>query len=107
MPGAGNAITLNLLCTAKEQVDWIQRNNPDYVLTLPSTFRQMAEYCLENKIKLPSVLKGQTISEVVSPAIREVYREAWGIELCDIYNACEAGYLVLQCSDHEHYHVQS
>ncbi|HEB79202.1 MAG TPA: phenylacetate--CoA ligase family protein [Rhodospirillales bacterium] len=106
-PGAGNAVTLNLLCTAKEQVDWLQRQNPEYILTLPSNFRQLAEYCLENKIKLPNLRKGQTISEAVSPAVRDICREAWGVELCDIYSAREAGYLALQCPDHGHYHAQS
>lgn len=105
--GAGEAVTLNLLCTAKQQVDWLQRQKPEYLLTLPSNFRQIAEYCLERKIRLPNLLKGQTISEVVSPAVREICREALGIELCDIYSAREAGYMALQCPFHEHYHVQS
>lgn len=107
--GAGEAVALNLLCTAKQQADWLQRQKPEYILTLPSNFRQLAEYCLEQKISLPRLRKGQTISEAVSPAVREICREAFGIELCDIYSAREAGYMALQCplQGFDHYHVQS
>lgn len=106
-PGAGKAVSLNLLCTTEQHVDWLQRHNPDYLITFPSTVREVAEYCIKNKIKLPKLSKIQSISEVITPRTRELCRQAWGVEMCDIYSSREIGYMALQCPEHEHYHVQS
>ena len=46
------------------------------------------------------------VAEAVRPEWSSVVREAWGLRLVDMYSAKEAGYLALQCPDHDHYHVQ-
>lgn len=107
VPGAGKAVTLNITCTAQQQMDWLWRQDPQYLLSFPSNIRELAEYSLKNNIKLPNLRKVQTISEIVTPLVRELCREAWGVEVCDIYSSREVGYMALQCPDHEHYHVQS
>jgi phenylacetate-CoA ligase len=48
-----------------------------------------------------------TISEILAPGLRELCSQLWGVPIVDAYSTREAGYLALQCSDAEHYHLQS
>src|SRR3546814_9801972 len=45
-------------------------------------------------------------SDVCSSDLR-LCRDVWGLKIADLYSTQEAGYLALQCPEHEHYHVQS
>ncbi len=103
----GPAVSLNITSTFEQQVEWLQREDPDYLLTHPSIVHRLAEYCLEKGIQLSRLRQVETISEVLRPATREICREAWNVPLVDMYTAREAGYIALQCPAAEHYHVQS
>lgn len=105
--GPGPAVSLNINCTVAEQVDWLRRQDPDYLLTFPSNLRRLAEHCLAEGIRPKSLRQVQTISEVLEPGIRKLCREAWGVPVTDIYSSREVGYLALQCPECEHLHVQS
>src|SRR3546814_616774 len=48
-----------------------------------------------------------TVGETVSAKARGLVQRAWGVPLKDSYSCEEAGYLTMQCPDHEVYHVQS
>ncbi len=98
---------LNILTPVAQQVEWLLRRDPDYLITHPTLARQLAEACLERGLR-PSRLKGViTIAEALGPGVREACRVAWGAPVTDIYSTREAGYLALQCPQHEHHHVQS
>ncbi|MGO8865172.1 MAG: phenylacetate--CoA ligase family protein [Alphaproteobacteria bacterium] len=105
--GHGPAVALNIHCSIEQQVEWLARQDPDYLLTFPSNAAYLAEYCLSRGVRLPKLREVITISERLDPAVRVTCREAWSVGIGDIYSAREAGYLALQCSDYEHYHVQS
>ncbi len=103
----GPSVSLNITSTVEQQVEWLRRENPDYLLTHPSIVHRLAEYCLEKGIQLPRLCQVETISEVLQPATRTLCQEVWGVPLVDMYTAREAGYIALQCPTAEHYHVQS
>lgn len=103
----GPSVSLNITCTVEQQAEWLQRENPHYLLTHPSIAGRLAAHCLDRGIELPNLRQVETISERLKPRIRELCRAAWGVPLVDLYSAREAGYLALQCPEHEHYHVQS
>ena len=103
----GPSVGLNITCGLEQQADWLRRQDPDYLLTHPSMVHRLAEHCLGGGIRLPGLRQVETISEVLHPATRTICRQAWGVPLVDMYSAREAGYIALQCPDHEHYHVQS
>jgi phenylacetate-CoA ligase len=81
--------------------------NPGYLLTHPSMMLGLARHCLENGIRIPGLLEARTLGESSSDSLREACRQAWGVPVVDIYTCQEAGYLALQCPDHNHLHVQS
>lgn len=103
----GPSVSLNVLTPIDQQLLWLVRNNPDYLLTHPSIAADLARLCLDQGITLPALRQVQTISEILAPAVRAIVREAWDVPVVDMYTAREAGYLALQCPDHDHYHVQS
>ena len=103
----GPCVSLNILCPIEQQIEWLQRQDPDFLLTHPSMAHELARRCLTDGIKLARLRQVQTISEILMPATREICHEAWGAPVVDMYTAREAGYLALQCPEHEHYHVQA
>ncbi len=98
---------LNILTPIEQQVEWLQRRQPDYLLTHPTILHELAKYCLEHGIKLNRLRQVETISETLKPGLRELCREAWGVPVVDLYSTRETGYLAMQCPDHDHYHVQA
>ncbi len=103
----GPSVGLNLTTPLEQQVEWLVRQDPDYLLTHPSMVDRLARHCLDQGVVLPKLRQVETISELLRPATRELCQAAWGVPIKDLYSTRETGYIALQCPDHEHYHVQS
>ena len=89
------------------QIQWLQKHRIYYLLSYPSNIREMAKKCLEAGILLPDLGQVRTFGETVSDELRDLCRQAWNVEVKDMYSSMEIGYMALQCPDHEHYHVMS
>ncbi len=103
----GPSLSMDCRVDTWEILNWLQRENPDYVLSYPSVIEALARISLDRGIRLPALKDVTTISEVLSPEVRALVLEAWGVRLIERYSCEEAGYIALQCPDHEHLHVQS
>lgn len=103
----GSCVAINIHTPLSEQAAWLQREDPDYLLTHPSILQELALHCQREGIQLPSLREVRTLSEAQPDGLRELCRSVWGVELVDVYSSIELGYLALQCPDHEHYHMQS
>ena len=103
----GPLASLNINCTIEEQVDWLQRENPDYLLTHPTNVYRLASYCKEQGIRFSNLHQVQTLSEILRPEVRDACRAAWDVSVADMYTGREVGYLALQCPEHDHYHIQA
>jgi len=103
----GPAAGLSVVSFVEEQAAWLVRQNPAYFLTFPSALRALVRYCQDRDISLPRLRQVRTISEILDPETRTAVRDAWGVEIADIYSANEVGYMASQCPDHETLHVQS
>jgi len=103
----GPAVSLNLNCTPAEQVDWLRRVNPTYLMTHPTNMYRLANYCLDNGIRLESLKQTMTLSEMLRPEVRDACQAAWRVGVSDIYSGRDVGYVALQCPEHDHYHVQA
>jgi phenylacetate-CoA ligase len=102
----GPAAMLAVTAPPAVQVAWLQRQRASYLLTLPTNLLFLARHCREHGIDLR--LRGlSTLSEVVTPELRAICREVFGLELTDLYSARETGYIALQCPAAPHYHVQA
>lgn len=98
---------LNILTDVKEQVKWLSKIKPTYLLTHASNLLAIAEHCLDNNITLPGLREVRSLGEAVPDKLRDVCRDVWGVKVADLYSSQEVGYIALQCPKHEHYHIQS
>lgn len=103
----GPSCALNIRADIDAQLDWLAAESPAYLLTHPSNLRALALRALERGVKVAGLRELRTFGEMLAPDLRGLCREAWGLELKDMYSAEEVGYIALQCPDHEHYHVQA
>lgn len=80
--------------------DW----RPELLLAYPSIARVLcAEQAAGRLAIAPKVL--MTGSEVLTPAVREVIRQTWGILPFDQYAATDAGGIAAECEQHAGLHV--
>ena len=103
----GPCVALNVMCTVEQQIEWLQRVDPDYFLTHPTIVEALARHAIAEGIRIPNLKQVETIAELLRPATRLACREAWGVPVIDMYTTREIGYIALQCPEHETYHVQS
>jgi phenylacetate-CoA ligase len=103
----GPASMLDIRSSLAEQVEWLRREAPAYLLTFGLNLLFLARYCREHAIALPSLRGVRSSGEVLAEGTREACRAAWGVDVVDVYSAVEAGYIALQCPAAETYHVQA
>lgn len=92
----GPGFMLNLSTPIDQQVEWLRRVAPDYLLSYPSNFEALAKHCLDRRIRFGNLRDLRTISEALQPEVRDVCREAFGVEIKDIYSAEEVGNIAFQ-----------
>ena len=105
--GEGPAVALHIGAKIEEQAEWLQREQPNYLLTYPSALHALLVFCRERDLRLPGLRQLRTISELLDQETRRLCREVWGVEIADVYSTQEAGYLAMQCPEEGAYHVQS
>jgi len=103
----GPCSVLNIKASIREQADWLLREDPDYLLTYPTSAFELLGFLGENGLSLPRLRELRTFSEATPAGLRKLAREVWGARVVDMYSAREVGYIALQCPDHDHYHMQS
>lgn len=104
---AGMGLGFDLKNDIDTQLRWLQRTKPEYLITAAYNLYWLARRSLELGVRIPNLRQVRCFGGTFPDDARHVIREAWGVPLVDIYTSEEAGYIALQCPDHEHYHVQS
>lgn len=103
----GPSAVLSIATSIDRQAEWLLREDPDYLLTYPSNLLALLRHCAAAGMRPRRLREVGTFAEVLDPEVREVCREAWGVEVIDSYSAQETGYLALQCPQAAQYHVPS
>lgn len=103
----GRLVSLNVTTPVERQLEWLARQDPDYLLSHPSILARLAAASREQGLRLPRLRQAMTVAEILHPEARRMIESAWGVPVADIYSTREAGYLALQCPGHPHFHVQS
>ncbi len=102
----GPSAVRSLSADLDEQLQWLAREDPDYLISYASNIRMLAQRSLELKLRLPRLRQVRSYGEMLHADARGLVREAWGVEIVDSYSSEELGYIALQCPACEHYHVQ-
>lgn len=102
----GPCSNLNIRAAIDDQLAWLAREDPDYLITHPSNLKALAARALERGVRLPRLKQLRSFGEVLSEDTRRLCEQAWGVAIADTYSSEEAGYIALQCP-HGAYHVQA
>jgi phenylacetate-coenzyme A ligase PaaK-like adenylate-forming protein len=101
----GPAVVLNAAEPIDRQLEWLGRQNPDYLIVLPTHLGELVRLARQQSAKLPRLKGIETLGGVLAPETRRACRDVWGVAVADTYSAQELGYMALQCPEHEHFHV--
>ena len=101
----GPSVVLGVRDSVHTQLQWLERQQPSYLMTYPSIVAELAKLVIAGENRLPLLREVRTLGELLTPEVRALCREAWSVPLTDVYSANEIGYIALQCPQHEHYHT--
>ncbi len=104
---SGPYFMLDSIAPLERQLEWLQAVRPDYLLTYPTNVAALADLSRERDLPLDGLRQARTKGEALSPEQRAKARDAWGVEVVDLYSSVEVGYMALQGPGAEHYLVQS
>jgi phenylacetate-CoA ligase len=104
---SGPSIAMSVEAPITQQAEFLLREAPQYILTYPSNLAALALH-FRSRNTLPKGLRQlRTLGETLSPEVRELCHEVFGLPIDDMYSCCELGYMALQCPDGQHYHEAS
>ncbi len=91
----------------EQQAKVLRELRPAYLQTHATNLGALAKYWLRVGWPPPGLREARSFAEVLTEETRELVREAWQVEVSDVYSTQECGYLALQCPLSGRYHVQS
>lgn len=103
----GPACLLNIEASADRQLEWLRRQEPDYLMTYPSLLRSLLIESEAAGVGVPRVLKVLCTGEMLPDDLAGQCRESWGATLIDMYSAMEVDQIAAQCPEVGGYHVQA
>lgn len=104
---AGTSYLLSIATPVEDQLEWLMRGDPDYLITYPSNLMALLTLSKKRGVRPKNLKRIETLSEILHPDVRAACRDTWGVTIVDMYSSQEVGYMALQCPEHEHYHIQS
>ena len=90
-----------------KQLEWLERQNLDYLLTYPSNLHALVMRSTETGTMLPKLRQVMTMAELLQPQQRAACEQHWGVPVIDTYSCMETSTIALQCPGHSHYLVQA
>lgn len=103
----GPAVLYDILQDIPVLAERVTEERPAYLLSHPSVLAGLIDHCRRHAMRPQGLREIRSVGESLPESLRALCLEAWGVPLVDMYTCQEAGYLALQCPEHEHYHVQS
>jgi len=100
-------VMLNIASPLEQQLEWLLREKPAYLISFPSNLLALARYVEQKGLALPAIRQIRTVGETLDSNTREYIQNVFNSRIADIYTCEEAGYLAIQCPAADHYHVQS
>lgn len=102
---SGPSIAMSVETSVTQQADFLLREEPQYVLSYPSNLAALALHFRERSLRLKGLVELRTLGETLSPAVRELCNDVFGVRIVDMYSCTELGYMAMQCPDGDHYHA--
>jgi phenylacetate-CoA ligase len=97
----GNSHALDITTPVDEQVGWLRARRPAILLSLPSNLEALLDLIPE---KWPALSHVLTISETLTPSLRQRLQSQWQCRVYDKYSSEELGSIAIECA-HGNYHT--
>jgi phenylacetate-CoA ligase len=101
----GEVAALDDTTAIDNQLEWLAREQPRYLLTSPGNLERLARHAIGNGTRIAGLRATETTGGVPGPGLRALVREAWGVPVQDHYSTPETGCIALQCPETDHYHA--
>ena len=108
----GPCVMMNIRTDIETQALWLIRENPEYLLSLPSNLLALVRWFGDNNQNLPALKEvraydERTYGESVSNELIELCQQIWQTPLTGAYSSQELGAIALQCPETGLYHIQA
>ena len=103
----GRAWLMSIAQDPRRQLAWLQRIDPDYLLSHPANTEFLAGLALDEGRRLPRLRVIQTTSEMLTDASRARITAAFGVPVRQMYTCSEAGYVASECPEGGGWHVHA
>ncbi len=103
--GPGYALPINR--GVHEQLEWLQKVDPHYLITYPSNLNALLNEVENCSVALPSLRQIRTVGETLSPQLRTRAKNLLNLTIADTYSSQELGIIAIQCPSDDCYHVMS
>ncbi len=86
---------------------WLSDFSPNVLVIYPNVMDALVKHLRKSDARLPDLKLIRSISETLSPRLREDAAQFFGARVVDNYSSQEAGVIAIQCPDTANYHVMS
>ncbi len=86
---------------------WLAEFSPHVLIVYPNVLEGLIAHFGKDAAALPDLKLIRSISETLSPRLREEARAFFGARVVDNYSSQEAGVIAVQCPDADIYHIMS
>ena len=83
----------------------INKFKPDILQAYSNPLHILAKYVIKNKVKIHRPKAIVTTAEPLLQEQRKAYKEAFGCDVYSFYGCREGGYVGVECSEHDGYHI--
>ncbi len=88
-----------------EQLAWLAKVQPHYLLTYPSNLLALLNAAAEKSLRLENLIEVRSIGETLSTDLRERCEDQWSVKVSDLYSSEEVGNIACQCPENGRYHL--
>lgn len=103
----GTLHALKINTDIRQQAEWLERTNPDYLLTYPTNLTALLQQFDLRGSSLTRLRQVRTIGETLTGNMREATREILKVEIADTYSSQELGIIAMQCPESGLYHAMA
>ena len=100
------AIDLSIASSLDQQIEWLERIRPRYLLSYPSTLRAIAGEMVgrQEPLRFGAVM---TFGEMLTDDARRAIEDGFGMTPLDRYGTGEVGHISAVCPEHLRHHISS
>ncbi|MFN4259682.1 MAG: phenylacetate--CoA ligase family protein [Gemmataceae bacterium] len=103
----GTVHTMDIHEEPRDQLRWLRKVRPDYLLSLPSNLDFLASLIRQEGERLPNLRVIQAVGETLTQDMKEHIESAFAAPVKNLYSTTETGYIASPCPEGHGLHVHA